>query len=676
MELTDSIQEIKGIGDKTAAAYRRLKINTIEQLLEHYPRYYLSYGETVDIDKLPIGERVAIRATVNSYVEIKKLRTLNVSTFMAKDFTGSVKMLWFNSPYIKKVFHIGQTYIFVGTVTVQNYQKVMEHPEYYTEAQYLEKRKELQPVYPLTEGLTNKRIQKDMKAAGGVIRNLEEYLPEELVERFSLMEYREAVRQIHFPVDYGQLELARKRLIFDEFFIFLLAMHRLELQQARLENRYVIPKGTYCDRLIASLPYDLTKAQKRTFQEIQEDLRGNSVMNRLVQGDVGSGKTIVAVLALLMVIEAGFQGAFMAPTEVLAKQHYETILQLLKPFPIRLALLTGSTPLKEKRKIYQELKDHEIDLVIGTHAIIQDKVQFGNLALVVTDEQHRFGVRQRELLSEKGTTPHILVMSATPIPRTLAIILYGDLDISIMDEMPASRLPVKNCVVGSDSRGTAYRFIEKEIMAGHQAYVICPMVEGREETEMENVMDYANQLRICLSPSIEVAYLHGKMSAKEKNQIMEAFYQNQIQVLVSTTVIEVGIDNPNATVIMIENAERFGLAQLHQLRGRVGRGNAQSYCIMINTSKQEEAKERLEVVNHSNDGFYIANEDLRLRGAGDFFGVRQSGEVLFRLADIYEHSELLKQAQEAIRYLSETQYDFEHIRHPKLEEKLDMAWNL
>lgn len=676
MNLTDSVDQIKGIGEKTAACYRKLKINTIENLLEHYPRYYLSYEEPVDIADIPIGERVAIRATVNSYVEIKKLRTLNVVTFMAKDFTGSVKMLWFNSPYIKKVFHIGQTYIFVGTVTVRNYQKVMEHPEYYTEAQYLEKRKELQPVYSLTEGLTNKRIQKDMKAVGGVIHNMEEYLPLELGKRFSLMEYRDAVRQIHFPIDYEQLELARKRLIFDEFFLFLLAMRRLELHQARLENQYHIPAGNNCDKLIASLPYDLTGAQKQVLEDIKADLRGPSVMNRLIQGDVGSGKTIVALLALLMVIEAGYQGAFMAPTEVLASQHYETFERLLSPFGVRVELLVGSTPLKEKRRIYQGLKDQEVDLVIGTHAIIQDKVQFQKLALVVTDEQHRFGVRQREQLSDKGKEPHILVMSATPIPRTLAIILYGDLDISVMNEMPASRLPIKNCVVGTESRTTAYHFIEKEVAKGHQAYVICPMVEGSEDVEMENVVDYADQLRTNLSPYIQVTYLHGKMSAKEKNQIMEAFHDNQIQVLVSTTVIEVGIDNPNATVIMIENAERFGLAQLHQLRGRVGRGKDQSYCIMINTSDKEEAKERLEVINHSNDGFHIANEDLRLRGAGDFFGVRQSGEVLFRLADIYEHAELLKQAQEAIRYLEDAQYDFEDIQHPKLAEKLDMAWNL
>lgn len=676
MRLTDPIDELKGIGDKTKTLYRKLKINTIEDLLEHYPRTYLKYDEPVEIADVPIGERVAIRATVNSYVELKKMRTLTVVSFQAKDYTGSLKLVWFNAPFIKQVFHIGQTFIFVGTVAVRNYQKVMEHPEYYSEAQYLEKRKELQPVYPLTEGLTNKRIQKDIKAAGGVIHEMQEYLPIDISKRYQLMAYPDAVRQIHFPLNYEELEKARHRLVFDEFFLFLLAMRRLEIHRSKIENQYLIRKGTWSQRLIDGLPYELTGAQKKVFGEIADDMAGASVMNRLVQGDVGSGKTIVAVLALLMTAEAGYQGAMMAPTEVLASQHYETISKMLKPFPVKIALLTGSTPAKEKRKIVEALKTQEIQIVIGTHALIQNTVEFADLALVITDEQHRFGVHQREELAEKGREPHILVMSATPIPRTLAIILYGDLDISIMDEMPASRLPIKNCVVGTESRENAYHFIEKEIGNGHQAYVICPMVESSEGMEAENVIDYAEQLRMNLSPYIQVAYLHGKMNQKEKSQIMEQFYANEIQVLVSTTVIEVGIDNPNATVIMIENAERFGLAQLHQLRGRVGRGRAQSYCIMINTSDKEEAKERLDVLYHSNDGFHIANEDLRLRGPGDFFGAAQSGECLFRIADIYADADVLKEAQSAIRYLERRQYDFEHIEHYKLSEKLDMALNL
>lgn len=676
MQLSDSMEEIKGIGDKTAALYRKLNINTIEDLLEHYPRYYLRYEEPVDIEAVPIGERVAIRATVNSYVELSRKRTLTVASFMAKDYTGSIKMTWFNAPFIKKVFHIGQTYIFVGTVSIKNYQKVMEHPEYYTEARYLEKRKELQPVYPLTEGLTNKRVQKDMKAVGGVIHELEEYLPLDLPHRYGLMEYRDAIRQIHFPLDYKQLEEAKRRLIFDEFFLFLLSMKRLQIHRLKVANHFKISEGKLCTALMEQLPYELTNAQKQVFQEIKQDLTGNSVMNRLVQGDVGSGKTILAILALLMVVESGYQGAMMVPTEVLATQHYETFITWMEPFGIHVELLIGSTPVKEKRRIYEGLKNQTIDIVVGTHAIIQDRLEYKNLALVITDEQHRFGVHQREMLAEKGREPHVLVMSATPIPRTLAIILYGDLDISVMNEMPASRLPIKNCVVGAESRMTAYHFIEKEVANGHQAYVVCPMVEGSEGLEAENVVDYADQLRTNLSAYIQVEYLHGKMSAKEKASIMERFYAGEIQVLVSTTVIEVGIDNSNATVMMIENAERFGLAQLHQLRGRVGRGKDQSYCIMINTSDKEEAKERLDVLYQSNDGFHIANEDLRLRGPGDFFGVLQSGDVLFQLADIYSNSDILRQAQSAIEYLERENYDFEHIEHYKLKEKMDMALNL
>ena len=418
--------------------------------------------------------------------------------------------------------------------------------------------------------------------------------------------------------------------------------------------------------------YRLTNAQLRTLEEVLKDLKSGSVMNRLIQGDVGSGKTIIAVLALLAACENGYQGALMVPTEVLARQHFESVTELFEKHGVdkKVILLTGSMTAKEKRIVYEKVVSHEADIIIGTHALIQEKIVYDNLALVITDEQHRFGVAQREMFGNKGQMPHVLVMSATPIPRTLAIILYGDLDISVIDELPANRLPIKNCVVDKSYRPRAYRFIENEVKNGRQAYVICPMVEESEMIDAENVLDYTKILRQNL-PGIRVEYLHGKMKGKEKNKIMEEFAAGEIQVLVSTTVIEVGVNVPNATVMMIENAERFGLAQLHQLRGRVGRGDKQSYCIMVNASGNKEKNRRLDVLNKSNDGFYIASEDLKLRGPGDIFGIRQSGDLEFQLADIYTDAVTLKKVSEDVNRLLEQDENLEQEENQELKKRLD-----
>jgi ATP-dependent DNA helicase RecG len=526
----------------------------------------------------------------------------------------------------------------------------MEHPEYFTPYKYQDMRSVLQPVYPLVAGVKNNQLRKAVQEVCEVIRTLPDPLPEQAREEYGLLPLGEASYRIHFPKDEGELSAAARRLAFDEFYRFLLDVQTLREENTRLTSAHVLTEEAVSrvPGFLAGLPYALTAGQQSALQDIIDDMSGGTVMNRLIQGDVGCGKTIVAAAALYVTVLSGYQGALMVPTEVLAMQHFRDLEQLFRPYKIRVALLTGSMSLKEKREVCAGLSDGSIRIVVGTHALIQDKVQYQSLGLVITDEQHRFGVRQRERLQEKGELPHVLVMSATPIPRTLAIILYADLDISLITELPGGRKRILNCVVGTDYRPTAYQFIKKEVSAGHQAYVICPKVEDSEGVELENVASYTEGLKGLYGASVRVEGLHGRMKEEEKQRILQDFVDRRIDVLVSTTVIEVGINNPNATVMMIENAERFGLAQLHQLRGRVGRGDAQSYCIFINGNITEESKERLKVLEESNDGFHIAAEDLRLRGPGDFFGVRQSGDIMFRLADIYQHADVLKAAQDCV----------------------------
>lgn len=555
----------------------------------------------------------------------------------------------------------------------------MEQPEIFTPEAYEAVRDSMQPIYGQTKGLGNKAIVRAVAQALEQRQLEREYLPPSLREKYELAEYNYAIEHIHFPSSRQELLFARKRLVFDEFFFFLLAVRRLKEKRQDCRSSFVMSHASQVDHLIEALPYSLTEAQNKVLKEVSRDLESGLVMNRLIQGDVGSGKTIIAVLALLQTACNGFQGALMAPTEVLARQHFESITGLFKTYNIKktAVLVTGSMTAKEKRTAYEKIASHEADIIVGTHALIQEKVHYHRLGLVITDEQHRFGVGQREALGSKGqengSLPHVLVMSATPIPRTLAIILYGDLDISVIDQMPANRLPIKNCVVNTGYRERAYQFMAREVAAGRQAYVICPMVEASEMIEAENVLDYTKLLRQKLPETITVEYLHGKMKGKEKNQIMERFAAGEIQVLVSTTVVEVGVNVPNATVMMIENAERFGLAQLHQLRGRVGRGSHQSYCIMVNCSDQEGTQERLDILNRSNDGFYIASEDLKLRGPGDFFGIRQSGDMEFKLADIYTDASLLKTVSEEVNRILDEDPTLEGEEYAALKERLEAS---
>ena len=650
MRLTDPVTEIRGVGDKTAAAFRKLKIETVQDLIELYPRRYLGYQAPVPVRSAPMLERCTIQATICTAVKVNKGPRFTVVTAGAQDATGSVELIWFNMPFLGNVLRKGETYCFTGLLRWKGRRRTMEQPEYFTPYKYQEMRSVLQPVYPLTAGVKNNQLRKAVQEVGEVIRTLPDPLPKEAREEYALLPLSEAMYGIHFPKDEASLSAAVRRLAFDEFYRFLQQVQELREENVRLVSTHVLTEDAMSklQGFLAGLPFALTKGQQEALNDVLRDMSGGSVMNRLIQGDVGCGKTIVAAAALFVTALSGYQGALMVPTEVLAMQHFKDLEKLFAPYKMKVALLTGSMTAKEKRAVYEELTSGSVQIVVGTHALIQEKVNYRSLGLVVTDEQHRFGVRQRDRLAEKGELPHVLVMSATPIPRTLAIILYADLDISLITELPGGRKRILNCVVGIDYRPTAYKFIQKEVAAGHQAYVICPKVEDSEGTPLENVTDYAEMLRGVYGERVRVASLHGRMKDAEKQQILQDFTDRKIDVLVSTTVIEVGINNPNATVMMIEDAERFGLAQLHQLRGRVGRGEAQGYCIFINAVVTPESKERLGVLEASNDGFHIAAEDLKLRGPGDFFGVRQSGDLMFRLADIYQHADVLKAAQECV----------------------------
>lgn len=651
------LSSLKGIGQKTEQLFTKAGITDTSQLPYYYPRSYDIYKEPVLISEIDEDGIYTLYLSIASDVEVKPMKKLNITTVFAVDEQNErIKLTWFNMPFIKGALRRGYRYMVRGRVVCRGSLVSMEQPKLYTAAEYEQKLHYIQPIYPLVKGLTNNMVTKAVTQYFAMQNNPEEmeYLPNELIERYELKPLYEAIKHIHFPRGINEMQESRKRLAFDEFFGFMMKLENLKSQRTYLENECMIHEGGYAARLISELPYQLTEPQKKAYDEMVADMSGKHVMNRLIQGDVGSGKTIIAVLALLNAVEAGFQGALMAPTEVLAKQHYDTVCELLKKheFPVTPVLLVGSMSASQKKKAHEQIKDGTADIIIGTNALIQEKVEYNNLGFVVTDEQHRFGVNQRGGLARKGGHPHVCVMSATPIPRTLAIILYGDLDISIINAMPVGRLPIKNAVVGEEYRPNAYRFIMNQAALGHQAYVICPMVEDNEISESENVTDYTVELRKNL-PGLTVEGLHGQMAADTKNDIMGRFAKGEIQVLVSTTVIEVGINVPNATVMLIENAEKFGLAQLHQLRGRVGRGNAQSYCIFVSTSKKEEAKQRLDIIGKSNDGFYIAEQDLKLRGPGDFFGIRQSGDMSFKLADIYTDADMLKKAKDCADYIIE-----------------------
>ena len=657
-----NIRDIKGIGEKTAAVLEKLNIRDTADMLSYFPRDYEVFKAVCPVSGIVPGEINAVRGIIKGSISLRYLKGLSLITFKVADASGEMQASIFNEPYMKKNLRQGTFYVFRGLVKKKGSGYVIEQPHCYKPEEYEKLVDVMQPIYRVTKGISSKSVEKYIKRSFDIEQKmtddiskypkgsvLDEFLPEDIIAERSLCSHAEAVRNIHFPKDLVSAEDARKRLVYEEFLIFIISIKRYKDEASEVLSSYPMIAVSDTERLLDELPYRLTDDQMKTWRDIESDMSGKYCMNRLIQGDVGSGKTIIAILALLMTAANGHQGSMMAPTEVLAEQHFKLISDMTEKYslPLRPVLLTGSVPAKEKREIYEGMKDGSYNVIIGTHALIQEKAVYKDLALAVTDEQHRFGVRQRVDLSEKGGSPHIMVMSATPIPRTLAMILYGDLKISVIKQMPVGRKPIKNAVVGPDYRERLYKMIIEQVSKGHQVYVICPMI-GDEEQEsdtaagLENVRDYSAKLSEILPETITIASLSGNMKPNEKNRIMEEFTSGDIDVLVSTTVIEVGVNVPNASMMIIENADRFGLAQLHQLRGRVGRGSEQSFCVFVNSSQSPDAAERLKILTETNDGFLIASEDMKKRGPGDIFGIRQSGDMSFKMGDIYQDSDILE----------------------------------
>lgn len=678
-----NISKLKGIGEQTAQRFAKLGIQTTDDLLLFYPRGYETFEEPIlvnDVNHLGI---VAIYAMVVNIPKVNYRSRVNTITVQVVDETGSpFRVRWFHSTFILNALKQNGRYVFRGRVHFMGDVLVMDQPKIFSYDDYVNtvRFEPMKPIYRLTDGLHQSNFMKAVMQCFEQDLIPDEYLPGDIIDKYHFMNRRQAFYAVHFPQNQEELTAARKRLVFDEFFLFTLGI-RKEKNGNNFPNFAKIQQSAYSKQVIEHLSFELTNAQKKVYSEILRDFAGDTAANRLVQGDVGSGKTILAILAMLDMAEAGFQSVLMAPTEVLATQHYEKIKELIEKnaLPIEVALLTGSVKESAKKDIREGLISGRIQLLVGTHAVITQKVEYCNLGLVITDEQHRFGVRQRDALYNKGNNPHVIVMSATPIPRSLAVILYGDLEISIVDEKPAMRLPIKNCVVNSSYHPNAYRFITNEVAKGHQVYVLCAMAEPSDEEEEENqdglnllnVVDYSEELKNVLPNSIRIAYLHGKMKPAQKNQIMEDFAAHQIDVLVSTTVIEVGIDVPNATVMMVENAERFGLSTLHQLRGRVGRGKDQSYCIFVSDTKSEHTLERLNILKESNDGFYVSEKDLELRGPGDILGTRQSGDLGFSLGDIYADAKVLMIAANEAKELLSADPQLKDESHLLLSKNLE-----
>ena len=670
-DLNKEIQFVKGIGPKRAEKLHKLNIFTLKDLIYYFPRQYEDRSKVKKINQLENEEKVTIKGVITRMDSYSPKKGMNIIRMDMRDDTGYIKLSFFNQEYIKRAFKSGDSIVVFGKVKIENNFKEFVPIEIEHYSSKPQSNCKIEPVYPLTYGLSNKELQ-------GIIRSVltkeefkvKEYLPTYILEKYKLCGIDFAVRNIHSPSNKEALKIALYRLVFEEFLILQLGLFYFK-SGVNESSGIEFKENEKLNDIIESLPFKLTKAQNRALSEITQDMTSSKVMNRLVQGDVGSGKTVVALLALASAVLNGYQGALMAPTEILASQHYDSFKEILERFNIKSELLVGSLTKKQKEKVLEKVKNQEVDILIGTHALIEDKVEFKNLGIVITDEQHRFGVRQRGRLSNKGDSPDILVMTATPIPRTLALILYGDLDISIIDELPPGRQPIETIAIEHKRRNEAYEnLVRSEVQKGRQVYVVCPLVEESEKIEATAASELVEELKREFFSDLRVGLLHGKMRPAEKDAIMDDFKNKKLDILVSTTVIEVGVNVPNATLMIIENAERFGLAQLHQLRGRVGRGKHKSYCILIYNSKTEVCKERMAIMEETTDGFKISQKDLEIRGPGEFFGTRQHGLPELKVANIFKHIKILKQAQLEARYIIGQDRRLQLKENQKIKEEI------
>jgi len=668
MGISERVTAIKGIGNKKAESLKKLSIEKIEDFLCFYPREYQDRRDTANIKDISAGKAFLIKARVllivnnNRYYAKKQVLRLLVA-----DESDSLEVVFFNAKYLVNSFKQDADYFFYGKIATDNGKKQMIHPEFFSPGAGHEKG--IIPIYHLTSGITQLEMRKWQKQALTFAYEVVEYMPADIIERHKLCGIRYALENIHFPDDPQKLKEARFRLIFDELFLLQTGLLAVKSSHGPAKKGIQFLKSADVGGYISQLPYGLTRAQERVVGEIMDDMESPRPMNRLVQGDVGCGKTVVAEIALYKAYMSGYQGVLMAPTEILASQHYNNLKKSFEPFGVRVSFLSGNLGLKEKKEALLSLAEGNTNILVGTHAIIQKDVEFKNLGLVITDEQHRFGVNQRALLAGKGKSPDVIVMSATPIPRTLAMILYGDLDISVIDELPPGRQKIITRAVGKSRRESSYEFIRKEVEAGKQAYVVTPLIDDSEAIDVRSAESVYKDLTRRFK-EFNVALLHGEMKQSEKDEIMKMFYDGEIDVLVSTVIIEVGINVQNATVMLIENAERFGLAQLHQLRGRVGRGSESSYCILITESGAKLAAERAETMVKTSDGFIIAEKDLELRGPGEFFGTKQHGIPDFKIANLIKHIGILEVVREEARRLIELDKELSMPEHAVIKERI------